>query len=116
MGDGNEEAIRYAGDGIRQLGKMWEGMSHDMSKIAATTKELWLTPAAFMVADPWAGPQVSVDEFRIYEDVHQLLCKQFDEATTEFAELAAVMPKLADAYENTDARRAIDINKIYTKS
>jgi hypothetical protein len=108
--------LRVAGDAIRAEGAKWDGMARDMGTVASTMKELWLSPTAFMVADPWAGPAVSVDQFRIYDDVHTLLCDQVDGATTEFAELAEVMPKLAAEYEKSDERSYISLNKIYTKS
>ncbi|AGZ42911.1 hypothetical protein [Actinoplanes friuliensis] len=105
--------LHVAGDAIRAEGDKWKDMSGDMAKVAETTKTLWLTPGAFMVADPWAGPAVSVDQFKIYDDVHQLLCSLFDGATAEFAQLDKALHKLAKEYEESDERTYINISDIY---
>lgn len=105
--------LHAAGEAIRAEGDKWGDMSADMAKVAKTTKELWLTPAAFMVADPWAGPAVSIDQFKIYDDVHKMLCSLFDGAVAEFAQLDKVLHTLASEYEKSDERTYINISGIY---
>ena len=105
--------LRAAGAAIREEAGKWDRLSGDMRKIADSTKQLWLTPSAFAVADPWAGPAVSIDQFSIYTDVHKLLCSLFDGATTEFAQLGGALRRMAAEYEKSDARTYINLTNIY---
>ncbi|MFF5288878.1 hypothetical protein [Paractinoplanes globisporus] len=118
MGDGDFDyyapnILRAAGDAIRKEAHKWDDMSGDMGKVASSAKDLWLTPAAFMVADPWAGPAVSIDQFAAYEQVHKLLTSLFDGAVTEFGQIGDALRKNATEYERSDERSYIDISKIY---
>ena len=105
--------LRAAGDAIREEATKWDTMSTDMAKVASSTTQLSLTPLAFAVADPWAGPAVSIDQFSVYQDVHELLCSLFDGAATEFAQLGKALRVMATEYEKSDERAYIDIRGIY---
>jgi len=109
----DSKILQVAGDAIREEATKWDDMARDMRKVAETAKQLSLTPGAFMVADPWAGPAVSIDQFKIYDDVHKLLCSLFDGATTEFAQIGNALRAIAGEYEKSDERTYIDISKIY---
>ncbi|AVT30032.1 hypothetical protein C6361_11595 [Plantactinospora sp. BC1] len=105
--------LRVAGDAIREEAAKWDKMSGDMANVAGATKQLWLTPVAFAVADPWAGPAVAIDDFAIYNDVHKLLCSLLDGAATEFGQLGDALRTMAGEYEKSDERSYINISKIY---
>jgi hypothetical protein len=118
MGDGDfdyydPKILRVAGDAIRKEADKWDDMSGDMRQVRDSAKELWLSPTAFMVADPWAGPAVSIDQFAAYEGVHKLLCSLFDGATVEFRQIGDALRKNATEYEKSDERSYINISKIY---
>jgi uncharacterized protein YukE len=118
VGDGDydyysPQALRAAGNAIREEAKKWDGMSDDMAKVASSAKDLWLTPVAFMVADPWAGPAVAADQFVAYNEVQKMLCSLFDGAVTEFGQLGDALRKNATEYEKSDERSYINISDIY---
>jgi hypothetical protein len=110
----DERALRAAGDAIRALAGKWDTMAGDMKKVSGTIDQLWLTPLAFAVADQWAGPPVSIDQFSIYNDVHKMLCSLLSGAAVEFGQIGNALRILATEYERADEGAYINLNKIYS--
>lgn len=110
----SDRTLRAAGDAIRALAGKWDTMSDDMEKAAGTIEQLSLTPFAFAVADQWAGPPVSIDQFSIYNDVHQMLCSLLDGGAVEFGQIGNALRTLAAEYERADEGAYINLNKIYS--
>jgi hypothetical protein len=97
---------------LRTEGKKWDGLADRMQPIADAAKTLTLSPLAFFAgfSPDFMAHSAAYDRFQ------NSVAKVLSEAVVEFRQLGFVLHKVADHYDEIDAKKAQDLDKIYSTS
>jgi hypothetical protein len=99
-------------DALRAEGKKWDGLADRMQPIADAAKTLTLSPLAFYAgfSPDFMAHSAAYDKFQ------NSVVKVLSEAVVEFRQLGFVLNKVANHYDEIDAKKAQDLDKIYSTS
>ncbi len=95
---------------LREESKKWIDLADKLEPIANAAKELTLGPMAF-----FAGPSPDfAAHHKAYVSFQSKMVKILGEGVTEFEQLATVLGRIADNYDETDEQSAQDLDKVYS--
>lgn len=95
---------------LRAEAKKWDGLAAGMQPIADAAKTLTLSPLAFFAG---FSPDFMAHS-AAYDAFQNSVAKVLGEAVTEFRQLGVVLNRVADTYDETDEKKAQDLDKIYS--
>ena len=95
---------------LRAEAQKWTGLADRLQPIADAAKTLTLSPLAF-----FAGPSPDfIAHSGAYDNFQSTMSKILGEGVTEFRQLSTVLGKIASNYDESDEKKAQDLDKIYS--